>query len=529
MYARVMTKVRMYETAISIRKRIVRIYPDGLVHRCKLVQLAMSVAAWEEVEGHTPGILSDLRASPEMMQECLQPLEATMNPLCSEEDLQWVTRFWANKIMTRLPGVPQILQAAGQLPPPREEGGRELRVGYISSNLQGGAVFLMIQGLWKAHMQCSSSSSSSSSAVRVFTYSTVLLDPNQTSWEELDKLTTCRQLPYPSDRVGSAKIIRSDELDLLVNINGWCDTAANDLLFARLAGIQLSFMGYPGSMGSSTWTDVLVTDAIASPVEYQLHYTEKLLLLPFTYYLNDFQRVVPAVGSWTWSCPTVPSRLEHELPVESFVYVCFSRAEKIDKELFVTWMKVLRRTRGSVLWLLKDVKGRNQGETFISSHFRSRAEEMGVDSSRLIFTDSIDWKRHVERGFLADLFLDTLSYNAHSTGANVLWAGVPLLTWPRIKMASRVAASMNRAARAPMYTVRTLQEYEELAVKLCQAKRRSARMRDMVFSSRSSAPLFQTVEMTAALVRGYRIQREVLLSTGRHFHSIPSSHNMTRV
>jgi protein O-GlcNAc transferase len=223
-------------------------------------------------------------------------------------------------------------------------------------------------------------------------------------------------------------------------------------------------------MGSNVWTDILVSDSIASPPEWEAHYTEKLMLVPNSYYMNDFPYQFPDVGLFANASHAAASanmtRADFGLPEDAFVFVCFSRAEKIQRSLFYSWLEILRRTPRSVLWLLRDTKSKTAGETIVTSSFHAAAAAGGVDPSRIIFADSIGWKEHVRRGALADLFLDTWAYNAHSTGCNSLWAGVPLLTKAEIKMAARVAAGMNRAAEADVYTARTREEYVEIAV--CQ-------------------------------------------------------------
>ena len=480
-----------------------------------------------------------LQGGADVVKNCQQPLEVTMNPLYSEEQLQWVTRTWAESIIWTLPGTRQTAEALA--PPPWGHGlpasmmkdceGKGLRVGYLSSNLQGGAVFLMIQGLWRSHARAGEDNAA---GVSVYTYSTVVLENinnKAESYRELVAYTEHRQLPYPGDRIGSGAMIRRDVIHVLVNINGWCDAGANELLPARLAPVQISYMGYPGSMGAAAWTDVLISDSIASPPEWQHHYTEKLMYIPYSYYINDFRARLPEMGDADLArgdaslAPAAAGNLTRRalaLPADAFVYVCFSRAEKIDRDMFGAWMRILEQTPNSVLWLLKDTKGKVPGETFVTKHLKATAAAFGVDPSRLIFAKPIQWADHVRRGALADLFLDTWAYNAHSTGCNSLWAGVPLLTMADGKMAQRVAAGMNRAASAGVYTVRTRGEYVDLAVRLGRNARRSQRLRSAVFANRVSAPLFQTRAMVQTLERGYRMSADVYAHTSRYMHLVPS-------
>ena len=214
------------------------------------------------------------------------------------------------------------------------------------------------------------------------------------------------------------------------------------------------------------------------------------------------------------------SRRDVGLPEGVFVFVCFSRAEKIDRALYHAWLTILRRTPGTVLWLLKDTKTKTSADTFVTSHFRSVAAAYGIDPGRLVFADAMPWAAHVKRGALADLFLDTLAYNAHSTGCNSLWAGVPLLTFAGTKMAARVAAGMNRAARAQLYTARSVDDYINLAVRLARRPSRADTLRRGVFASRSDMPLFQTQSMVRALERGFRMSAEVFSHTDSHMHLV---------
>jgi predicted O-linked N-acetylglucosamine transferase (SPINDLY family) len=212
------------------------------------------------------------------------------------------------------------------------------------------------------------------------------------------------------------------------------------------------------------------------PQASQQHYSEKIAYLPNSYQVNDRKRVI-ADRTFT--------RAELGLPDVGFVFCCFNDSYKITPHIFSGWMRILKEAPGSVLWLL-------EGDRGAAEHLRKVAEQSGVNAGRLIFARRLPLAEHLARHRSADLFLDTLPYNAHTTASDALWAGLPLLTCMGEAFASRVAASLLNAIGLPELITTTQQQYEALAVELATDSERLGHIRRTLERNRLTAPLFDT-------------------------------------
>ena len=227
-----------------------------------------------------------------------------------------------------------------------------------------------------------------------------------------------------------AELIRRREIDIVVDLKGL--TAGNRLnvLARRAAPIQVDYLGYPGTTGAD-YIDYVIADATTVPKDQWAFYTEKVVWLPDSYQVNDDKRRIPE---------RTPSRRECGLPDDAFVFCCFNNPFKITPEIFDIWMRLLKSTQDSVLWLFAG-NSSSQGKV-CRDNLRREAEKRGIASHRLIFAGKTNLADHLARHRLADLFLDTLPYNAHTTASDALWAGLPVVTCLGATFAGRVAASL---------------------------------------------------------------------------------------
>jgi protein O-GlcNAc transferase len=277
---------------------------------------------------------------------------------------------------------------------------------------------------------------------------------------------------------------------------------------------QVSYLGYCGTMGAD-YMQYMLADSTVAPVEHRAFYQEKVISLPHSYFVNDHRQSFRAVEG-----ETVPTRQQYGLPLGSFVFCNFNQLYKIDPAIFDVWMRLLLRVPFSVLWLLrfppageenilKEVENDAYRSAFWSLLFTLflavtfQARKRGVQSDRIIFSDVAPREEHVKRGFLADLFLDTPACNAHTTACDILWSGTPLLTLSGVKMASRVAASLLRAAGMEGLITTTLEEYEELAVALAKDPVRLLAMRRHLEGSRDSSAAFDTDRWVSNAEHGF--------------------------
>lgn len=283
-----------------------------------------------------------------------------------------------------------------------------------------------------------------------------------------------------------ADLMRELEVDIAVDLKGLTKGARPGIFALRPAPIQVNYLGYPGTMGVD-YIDYLLADRVIIPEADQQWYAENVVYLPDTYQCNDARRVITA---------KTPSRADVGLPERGFVFCSFNGSYKITPQMFDVWMRLLRKTEGSVLWLREsnDASVRN---------LRREAEKRGVAGERLVFAPQWSLADHLARHRLADLFIDTLPCGAHTGASDALWAGLPVLTCLGDGFAGRVAASLLNAIGLPDMVMRSLEDYEARALELAHDRAALAKIRDRLARNRDTHPLFDTVRFTRNLETAY--------------------------
>ena len=288
-----------------------------------------------------------------------------------------------------------------------------------------------------------------------------------------------------------AALLADMRVDIAVDLTGYTDGGRPGILVSRPAPVQVSYMGFPATMGAP-FLDYIIADPIVAPHTEQANFSERIVQLPETYWICDSKRVI------VWD---TPSRTESGLPEEGFVFCCFNNAWKITPEIFDVWARLLHAVEGSVLWLL-------QGNPAHDRNLRRRAERLGLDPARVIFAPRQPPQAHFARQRLADLFLDTLPYNAHTTASDALSAGLPVVTCQGRAFASRVASSILKAAGLPEMVTTSLAEYETLARDLALDPGRLGAIKARLAANRATAPLFDSRRFTRHLEAAYIIMWE---------------------
>jgi predicted O-linked N-acetylglucosamine transferase (SPINDLY family) len=277
-----------------------------------------------------------------------------------------------------------------------------------------------------------------------------------------------------SDRE-TAELLRELEVDVAVDLMGFTDGSRPGIFARRSAPVQVSYLGYPGTLGAP-YMDYLLADEVVIPPDQERWYTEKVICLPNCFLPNDDQRPIAVA----------PSREEAGLPAQGLVFCAFTNAYKINPPVFDIWMRLLRQVPHSVLWL------RAMGPEARTNLIREAASRE-VEAQRLVFAPHVaSMAEHLGRHQLADLYLDTLPYNAHSTACDALWAGVPVLTCTGRTFAARVATSVLTAVGLPELITRDLQEYESRALQLAGEPERLKELRLRLAQHRERSPLFDT-------------------------------------
>lgn len=354
------------------------------------------------------------------------------------------------------------------------ETNRRLRIGYVSSDMRSHAVGYLMVNLFESH---------DPSQIEVFIYYCGIPaddEINQRIKAAAEHWTDIRSM---SDDEAAAAIA-ADGIDILIDVNGHTRDARLGVFARRPAPIIVNWLGYPGTMGGPLHHYIIADDTVIPP-EMESYYSEKVLRLP-CYQPNDRKRVVHEV---------TPSRIEAGLPEHAFVFCCFNAAHKITRHTFARWMEIMRQTPNSVLWML-------DYNTETNTRLRANAEELGVSGDRLYFAPKIQNARHLARYPLADLFLDTIPYGAHTTASDALWMGVPVLTLPGRCFASRVCSSLIRAAGVPELICDSPESFVSRAIALATTDRLSlASYRERLIANRDTCALFD-IQLLARKLEG---------------------------
>jgi predicted O-linked N-acetylglucosamine transferase (SPINDLY family) len=276
------------------------------------------------------------------------------------------------------------------------------------------------------------------------------------------------------------------EIDIAIEFNGFMKDHRVGILAYHPAPIQINYLAYPGTMGADFY-DYIIADKIIIPEEQKSNYSENIIYLPNCYMPQDSSRVISDKPL---------TRQECNLPEDGFVFCSFNNSFKITPKEFDIWMRLLNKIDGSVLWLLKANKSSED-------NLKTEAKKRGIEPNRLIFADKIAVEEHLARQKLADLFLDTFNFNAHTTASDALWAGLPVLTKIGKGFAARVAGSLLTSLEIPELITTSEKEYEALALNLATNPEKLATIKKKLADKRTTAPLFDTKTYTKNLEKAY--------------------------
>lgn len=341
---------------------------------------------------------------------------------------------------------------------------RRLRVGYVSSDLRDHAIGTLMAELFEVHDRA---------RVDVFVFYmgrptgspiTARIKSTVEHWVDI----------HGHDDDAAARLIADAGIDILVDINGYTRDARTGIFARRPAPIQVNWLGYAGSM-ATPFHHYIIADETTIPPESEIYYAERVVRLP-CYQPNDRRRAVTEA---------TPSRHEAGLPEDAFVFCCFNGTHKISHASMDRWLEILRRVPGGVLWMLET-------SAATMTRLRQYAEEHDVAGQRLVFAPRLANPDHLARYRLADLFLDTSPYGAHTTASDALWVGLPVLTFPGLGFAARVCSSLVRAAGLGDFVARDPLEYVERAVELAHDRDTLRALKARLAAARDTCRLFDT-------------------------------------
>ena len=372
-----------------------------------------------------------------------------------------------------------VRTAAGRapLPPPRRYDHGRIRIAYVSHDFHAHATAFLMAELFELHERSE------------FEVLAVSFSGDDGSAVRRRIAQACDRFIEMGDRADAevARWLREQEVDIAIDLKGFTGFGRPGVFAMRPAPIQVSYLGQPGTSGAP-FIDYLIADEFLIPSEALQYYSEKVAYLPDSYQVNDRKRAV-AVAT--------PSRVESGLPERGVVFCCFNNSWKITPAVFDVWMRILAAVDGSVLWLLGD-------NASAIDNLRREAARRGVSADRLVFAERVANDLHLARHRLADIFLDTLPCNAHTTASDALWSGVPVITSPGRSFPARVAGSLLRAVGLEELATRSLAEYQQLAIDLARDRRRLTALRGRLSVAREQLPLFDTPRFCRHLEAAYR-------------------------
>ena len=361
----------------------------------------------------------------------------------------------------------------GQIPKRGRHG--RIRIGYFSADFHEHAVSLLTAELFETHDKA---------RFELYAFSTGPDTQDEMRKRLEHAFDHFIDVRHQSDREVAAHARRL-EIDIAVDLGGHTANCRTGIFALRAAPLQVSYIGYLGTTGAE-YIDYLIADCILIPEDRKQHFSEKIVYLP-SYQANDSTRKI--------SDESV-TREALGLPETGFVYCCFNNNYKIRPATFDGWMRILSQVEHSVLWLLED-------NATAARNLRKEAEARGVDAARLIFARRVPFRDYLARYRTADLFIDTLPYNAGATASDALWAGLPVLTCMGEAFASRVAASLLNAIDLPELVTSSQAQYQALAVELATRPERLKQVRQKLETNRLTTPLFDTKLFTRYLEAAY--------------------------
>jgi predicted O-linked N-acetylglucosamine transferase (SPINDLY family) len=459
----VLTLLHRYAEAQADFERALEIEPDNPHALGGLLSVALPRCDWEMLDRILPRLAANIPSGRAVASPFHLSL-AFSDPALLRDGAAHFRRTWLPRNQPR---------------PPLREGGGRIRVAYLSADYQVHATAHLIADLFTRHDRARFE-------VIAISYGADHPSPMRERLRRgVDQFIDVQT--FSDAQV--AELMRNLGVDIAVDLKGYTQWSRCEILAYGAAPVQVSWLGYPGTLASG-FCDYVIADRHVLPHAEQPNWDEKIVHLPDTYQVNDPERPHPVPGT----------RAEAGLPSEGFVFGCFNNHTKILPAQFGIWMRLLAAVPGSVLWLLDDSA---------CDVLRDRAAAHGIDPARLVFAPKVSADEHLRRLPHAGLMLDTLPYGMHTTASDALWMGVPVVTCRGTSFAGRVAAGLLTAFECPELITETLEDYEALALALARDPARLAALRAKLADKRLTAPLFDAPRFCRHLEQAYETMMEI--------------------
>ena len=476
------------DLAVASYQKALQLNPQLYHAKVHLVHQKQHMCDWNGLDEDITEIRSWVKTRPEAQ---ISPFAFLAMPGTTAAEQKQCADNWVNNRYAALIAHGKQLHFAHAAKPTQ----KKIKIGYMSADFRLHPLAFLVSELLELHDR-------SQFEIIGFSYGTDdRTDARKRIEKAFDAFYDIRQL----SEIDAARKIYACGIDILVDLTGFTQNSRCGIVALRPAPVSVSWLGFPGTMGSfiggsfiggdfirgnhqvKPLFDYLLTDNFITPPESAADYAERLATLPHSYQPNDRKRPVGKT----------PTRADCGLPDGAFVFCCFNQTFKITADFFTVWMRLLKATPNSVLWLLECNRWAKQ-------NLIAQAESQGISPERLIFAPRVSIAEHLARHVHADLFLDTLPYNAHTTCSDALWMGVPVLTCVGDTFAARVAGSLISTAGLSELVTHTLQDYENKALWLAQQPQQLEAMRQKLIAERLTSALFDTEKFAIALEANYQ-------------------------
>ncbi|MEZ0232874.1 MAG: tetratricopeptide repeat protein [Methylophilaceae bacterium] len=470
---RIEDAIKSYRAALSINPKLFH----AKVH---LVHQKQHICDWRNLEKDVLEIRAWVKSEP---QAQISPFAFLAMPgTNAQEQLQCANNWLQNRYKDAIQYGKSLAFAH------TKESRQKLRIGYLSGDFRLHPLVSLITEMIELHDR---------DFFEVYAYS-YARDDKSAERKRLEQAFDHFTDISPFTQYDAAKRIHEDQIDILVDLTGFTQNSRTGIVALKPAAIHVSWLGFPGSMGAiegSPLFDYLLTDTFITPKTQEGDYAERFAYLPDSYQPNDRKRPIGKT----------PSRTDYDLPEDAFVFCCFNQSFKILPDVFDVWMRILQAVPDSVLWLL-------ECNTAAKINLQAETVNRGIEANRLVFAPRVPMADHLARHALADLFLDTLPYNAHTTTSDALWMCLPVLTCSGETFPSRVAASLLHAAGLPELVTQSLDDYASLAIRLAQDASLLESIRGKLQQPSESLPLFNTPVFTRNLEQNYQQMWQAYIS-----------------
>ena len=469
-----------HDEALASYERAIKLKPDADYVLGSLLQAQMKICDWTDLDGRCQALRSRLLAGdiasdpfcvlglfddPHLQRQCAELY--AKNKLSFEMEIEPITKMG------------------------RRDPKNKVRIGYFSADFHNHATMYLMARLFECHDR---------KKFEIFGFSFGPDRDDAMRSRAQNGLDSFFEVSSLSD-ADIASLARQHQIDIAVDLKGYTQNSRTAIFAHRAAPIQINYLGFPGTMGTPMM-DYLISDPLLISEDSQNAYLERIIYLPNSYQVNDFKRSIS---------DRVFTREELGLPESSFIFCCFNNNWKILPEIFDAWVRIIRSVPNSVLWLYED-------NPTAARNLQAQAMLQNLDPNRLVFARHMPHEEHLGRYRLADLFLDTFPYGAHTTGSDALWAGLPVLTRSGKSFASRVASSLLHAVGLRELVTHTTEEYESLAIELAESPEKITSLKARLAENRSIYPLFSTTLFTQHIESAY------LAAYDRHHNGLAPEH-----